>query len=990
MNKVLQHIIRKVTVSCLRGLSGGSMKNVGLMMGMAMMLTACSTSKNTANTRWYHAFTARYNTYYNGNEAYKTGVQSQEEGHKDNFTEMIPFHVYAKKSTAEMGKSNYETAIEKCEKTIKQHSIKRKPARKPGKKSEKEKAFLARKEFNPFLKNAWLLMAKAQMRKGDFTEAAASFSYINRLYANNPSVLAQSRALLAQCYLELDWLYDAEEVLRNMRRDSLPPNAKRYYEPTLSLYHLKNNDYKEAVPHLLKTLRYERSKRQRGRLYFLTAQVYQLLGENKRAYKMLKKCLHTNPPYEQAFNARVLMTEVMSGGQSKQMLARLKRMTKDPNNNEYLDQIYYAMGNIHLTQKDTLRAIYAYEKGAREATRSGVEKGVLLLHLGNLYWNKGNYIDAQRCYQECIGLIEKDHKDYKETARRSEILDEVAVPLKEIKLQDSLQVLAKLPEKERMAAIDRVIEELKKKEKEEKKKQLEQQAQQRMNKIAANGQQNKTTQQNTQTMKRLGDDKTSFYFYTPTAVSQGKQEFEKRWGSRKDEDNWRRMNKTVLAQDEEADKEETVQDSVNVLSQDSLSQGGATEVAQKDTVKADKKGKKGKEELDPSEDPHKPEYYIKDIPLTDEQLEASNEKLKNALFQAAVLEKERLEDFDLSYKTFQRLMLEFPDFDKKDEVYYHFFLLHKRWGDETAALDDRSRLANEYPDSKYATILNDPDYERNARYGKHLEDSLYAETYTAYLSGDYMKVVRNSNVSTNSYPNGQHRAKFLFLDAMSKLETNNYNGFKEELKFLVQNYPQSEVSEMAGLIVKGIESGRAIHSGAYDASGIWGRRTAGEAADSTQQNTFSDDRWSNYVFLLAYLPEETNEKQLLFEMARYNFTSFMVRNFDLHIDNREGVHLLQISGFRNYDEAHLYAQQLFSDAHMVELLKPLHRYIISEKNAALLGISLSYDDYETFYEKNFAPVGIPDDLFLDEPTEIREIDPEEMEETEEDDEDPDY
>jgi hypothetical protein len=195
---------------------------------------------------------------------------------------------------------------------------------------------------------------------------------------------------------------------------------------------------------------------------------------------------------------------------------------------------------------------------------------------------------------------------------------------------------------------------------------------------------------------------------------------------------------------------------------------------------------------------------------------------------------------------------------------------------------------------------------------------------------------------------------------------------------------------MAGLIVKGVESGRAIHSGAYTASGIWGRRTAGTAADSTQVSQFSDDRWSNHVFLLAYLPEEVNEKQLLFEMARYNFTSFMVRNFDLHIDNREGVHLLQISGFRNYDEAHLYAQQLFSDAHMVELLKPLHRYIISEKNAALLGISLSYDDYETFYEKNFAPAGIPDDLFLDEPTEIREIDPEEMEETEEDDEDPDY
>ncbi len=991
MNKALQHIIRKITSLLQENVSRETVRNIGLSVGVTLALSACSTSKNTSTTRWYHSFTARYNTYYNGNEAYKTGVQSQEEGHKDNFTEMIPFHVYANKNTAEMGKSNYETAIEKCEKTIKQHSIKRKPARKPGKKSEKEKAFLAQKEFNPFLKNAWLLMAKSQMRKGEFSDAAASFSYISRLYANNPSVLAQSRAWLAQCYLELDWLYDAEEVLRNMRRDSLPPNAKRYYEPTQALYHLKSSNYKEAIPHLLKTIHYERSKRQRGRLYFLTAQVYQQLGENRRAYKMLKKCLHTNPPYEQAFNARVLMTEVMSGGQSKQMLGRLKRMAKNPNNSDYLDQVYYAMGNIHLMQKDTLRAIYAYEKGAKEATRSGVEKGVLLLHLGDLYWTQGNYIDAQRCYQECIGLIEKDHKAYKETARRSEILDEVVVPLKDIKLQDSLQVLAKLPEKEQLATVNRIIEELKKKEKEEKKKQLETQAQQRMNKIAANnGGQNKGTQQTTQTVKRLGDESTTFYFYTATAVSQGKQEFEKRWGSRKDEDNWRRMNKTVLAQDNEEEVDTQEQDSIGAVAQDSISSDSTKLVAQKDTVKAEKKGKKGKEELDPSQDPHKPEYYLKDIPVTEEQLAASNEKLKNALFQAAVLEKERLEDFDLSYKTFQRLMLEFPDFDKKDEVYYHLFLLHKRWGDETAALDDRNRVVNDFPDSKYATILSDPDYERNARYGKHLEDSLYAETYTRYLAGDYQQVVRNASISGKSYPNGQHRSKFLFLEAMSKLESNNYNGFKEELKFLVQNYPQSEVSEMAGLIVKGIESGRAIHSGAYDASGIWGRRTTGEATDSTRQVTFSDDRWSNYIFLLAYLPEETNEKQLLFEMARYNFTSFMVRNFDLQIDNREGVHLLQVTGFRNYDEAHLYAQQLFGDAHMAELLKPLHRYIISEKNAAILGTSLSYDDYNSFYEQHFAPVTLPEDLYLDEPTEIREVNPEEMEDVEEENEDPDY
>ena len=92
-----------------------------------MVATGCSTQKNTARTRWWHSFKARYNTYYNGSLAYIDASLEKEEGNKDNFTEIIPLYTVSNKSSREIGKSNYDRAIEKCQKTIKLHSIKRRP-----------------------------------------------------------------------------------------------------------------------------------------------------------------------------------------------------------------------------------------------------------------------------------------------------------------------------------------------------------------------------------------------------------------------------------------------------------------------------------------------------------------------------------------------------------------------------------------------------------------------------------------------------------------------------------------------------------------------------------------------------------------------------------------------------------------------------------------------------------------------------------------------
>jgi hypothetical protein len=216
-------------------------KKVFLIVSILLLisLAGCSVKKNTAGSRFYHSFTTRYNVYFNGHEAYKRGIEAIETGNKDSYLEMLPLYPIENKKTVGLGKSDFDRAIEKSQKAIKLHSIKKKPARKPGRKTPEEKRWLSQKEYNPFLHNAWMMMGKSQFYKGEFLEAASTFSYIIRLYDTNPKVLAEANIWLSRCYTEMDWFYDAEGVLTKLNNDSLPSAMMPDYSAAYGNYLLR-------------------------------------------------------------------------------------------------------------------------------------------------------------------------------------------------------------------------------------------------------------------------------------------------------------------------------------------------------------------------------------------------------------------------------------------------------------------------------------------------------------------------------------------------------------------------------------------------------------------------------------------------------------------------------------------------------------------------------------------------------------------------------
>ena len=908
-----------------------------------LMMAGCSTTKNTAATRWWHAFNARYNTYYNGAMAYVDGSLEKENGNQDNYTYFLPLYTVRNKNSRDLGKDNFDRAILKAEKAIDRHSIKQRPQWNANRrKTDRDREWLSRKEYNPFLWKAWMLMGRSQFHEGGFDNAISTFAYMSMLYRNQPSIYSKAQAWLAKSYIENDLAYDAEDVIRNNSRDSIPWQARRDWDYTLADYYLLTQDYKAAIPYLRNVIKHEARRKQKAREWFILAQACQASGLEKEAYKAYSKVIGMNPPYQLEFNARIARTEVMANTRADGMIAKLRRMAKSDKNKDYLDQVYFAIGNIFLIKNDTIKAIAAYEKGNEKSVRSGSERSALLIKLGNLYWERELYADAHRCYNLALGMTDKDSKCYGQLSSRSKILDDLVPYTEAIHLQDSLQSLARMDENQRNLAIDKVIMALKKKEAEEKKKKAEEaiaNAQGGGGDYNGNGNSTNTNAQKSNLTNKGGQQSGEWYFYNPIAVAKGKQQFQILWGKRENVDNWQRVNKSLVRQQSNdlADMSDTQRDSLLNAQEkmDSLSLYGGNAI----------------------NDPHKREYYLAQIPFTKEQQKASDKIIADGLYNSGVIFKDRLDNLNLSEKALTRLVMQYPEYEHKDNAFYHLFLLYSRKGQSAKAETFVDSLKRECPNSEWTALLTDPNYVFNAKYGAHIEDSLYAATYTAFKADRYKTVEANVSLSETRFPQGANRDKFMFIGALGKLNEGDSESCMKMLYSLVEKYPESEVSKIAGMIINGVKSGRHLRGSRFDIGDVWTMRSQA-IADSVKLKSkpLSDERNTQFAFMIVYQPDSINENKLLYQVARYNFTSYLVRNFEIAIDNDDYVHRMRISGFRNYDEALQYSRSLLSQPQVRKLMGRARIFLVSMDNLPLLGSAYSYDDYKKFYDVHFAPI----------------------------------
>ncbi len=903
---------------------------------LALVVASCSTRKNTAATRRYQAFITKYNIYYNGDKHFVETLEDMEKNYEDDYSQLVFMHPVEAKSNpqAPQPAGDFNRSIEKGQKAIQLRSIKKRPARKGGRQTPEQKEWYKREEYNPFLHNAWLMMVRGQYFNGDFAGAASTAFYVSRHFTWLPDVVIEAELWQARSYISLDWLFEAEMIINCLKPESFAQNKDltNLYNFVKASFLVKSDKYEEAIPYLTKAID-SAGGSQKIRLRFLLGQIYARLGDKEAAYKAFAKAgSSASAPYRTKFNARIKQSEVYLGVDIEPEVKALRRMLRYDRNKDYQDQIYYAIGNLYLSRGDTLSAIENYVLAAEKSTRSGIDKAISQITLGELYFARHQYELAQPCYAEAVPLLPKDYANYNTLKRRSDVLDELAVYSQNVNLQDSLLRLSEMTKEEQLKIIEKIIEELKEKEREEAEAAAKEEY---LANQEANGPQLKPTAAPNSFNINTGK---GWYFYNPSMVQSGKTEFQRKWGARKLEDNWRRRNKQQFdTNDFDASDELAEEDGMDGAAEDTDS-----------TTSVDKKA------AERASDPHYPEYYFAQIPQNDAQKATAHQVIQEGLYNLGIILKDKLEDYPAAWSEFSRLLSDYPDNTYRLDVYYNLYLMYMREGRESEAEVYRQLILSEFAESPYGLALQNPNYIATLRGMDEYQARLYDTTYQAYLDNENDKVHAAFNEMNEKYPLSKIMPKFMFLHALAYVTERKPEEFNSVLRQLLERYPDTDITPIASAWLKGMADGRELQSGeGGNMRGmIWDTRLTNDSTlTASGEANFELNMEEKQLLVMTFQTDQVSTNELLYEIARHNFNSFVVKDFDLEQLNFGLLGLIVIRDFENMEELEHYAN-VMANSQLFKLPNGVRPVVISDKNfSILIEQGRSFDEYFRFLQE---------------------------------------
>ena len=220
------------------------------------------------------------------------------------------------------------------------------------------------------------------------------------------------------------------------------------------------------------------------------------------------------------------------------------------------------------------------------------------------------------------------------------------------------------------------------------------------------------------------------------------------------------------------------------------------------------------------------------------------------------------------------------------------------------------------------------------------QDSLYAATYGAYTKGEYALVKANKQYADTAFPLSALMPRFLFLNAVSVARTEGQEAFVAELQELVARYGETEMGSMAkdmlAMMGQGMESQQ---GGATGSLAELREQTEEQPQEETsEEQQWSEDRKQPSVVLLI-LPKEDEQalNDLLYEVALFNFSQFLIRDFDLQKMPVFGEGCaLRVSGFADMDEAEWWMDLVAKNGQMQEALGGVTLRPVAEVNLPLI------------------------------------------------------
>ncbi len=855
-------------------------------------LSACSVNKNRFPNRVYHNLAAHYNGYWNGKESYNEGIRQLNSKLQNNYSEILPVYNYGTEQDAKALAPNMERAVQKASVVIQKHSMR-----------------FQNKEYNRWIDDAYLLIGKAYFYQREYVSARRTFEFMmDEFKSKAPSY--EAMLWLIRTYNQTGQFEKSDPLLKYFQElidyENVPLSSQREYPLVYSNFYLLQEKYPEAINTLNNAIELNSSKQLVTRLKFILAQVYYKQGNFSEASEMFSEVIHRNPEYDMAFNARINRARTYLSGEenAEEIIKSLESLLDDSKNEEFQDQIYFVLAEIALKENNQTEAIKYLINSVARSTNNNFQKVSASLALADLYFNDGRYQNAKLYYDTAMQVVPPDYPDYQALLDRTGVLVTLVGYLETVQLQDSLQQLSQMSEANRLAIVDALIAEVDSKEQEEQVVQ-----QRRMQDLSSARQQNAFAQSS----QRDG----AWYFYNPSTLSFGFTEFISKWGRRPLEDNWRLSNKQTV----------NIRRSEEIYQVDDLNQTDLenTRVA---TSKKDRN------------------YYLKDIPLTEDQLLSSNHKIIEALFQSAMLFKEGLKDNSRAIDQFERLVENYHDNEYILQCYYY---LHKLYAlvDESKSAYFKQELLGRFPNSDYAKVLINPEYFRNLSAQKSEIESLYFDAYQAYENEQYYVSVSLSDKAIDAYTDSVLIPKFEYIRALSIGRIEIIDSLLVGMQKIVKKYPQSEVVPIAQNMIDYLTLD-------HDKEDQKDQTLAAEDVQIFGNYRFHAD--TNHLYILIIKSDRVNLDAVKLRLSDFNqkrtFSNPLTIT-NMVVDNNSNW--LSVLGFRNMKESQDYISEMETDEYVLSIFnsEEYQHFVISIDNYQALLSDKNISEYLRFYYKYY-------------------------------------
>ena len=845
-----------------------------LLLSMLLLINSCSTKKKSWVNRQYHNTTAKYNGYFNGNESLKTGVKKIHAKHNDDYTSILP--VYKEVDLKNSNTHSYmDKAIKKGSVVIQRHSMK-----------------IRGKEYCKWIDDSYFLVGKAYFYKGEFKEAIKTFTFIIEEYKKN-DIRFYASLWLIRSYLELENYTQAEILIEELDNEKNKP--KKFdirFGFVKADHYLKQSNLSLALEELKNLEKITKKRADKTRVSFIIAQIYQFYNNHKQASFYYQKTLKLNPEYEMTFNAKMNLARSSESGSKPGQKAKenLIKMLKDEKNIEYLDQIYYTLAEISLNSADTNKAKENYLLSTKNSVNNDAQKALSFFSLAKIEYAKKNYVATKNMYDSTVFYMSEEHRNYDESSQNQQIFTELAFHINTVSLEDSLQYIALLPENEKRALIQQIIQKEIEKEKREKEEQ-----QQRLSLSYENSRNNSGQFGNNTTAGK-------WYFYNPSTLSFGLSEFRKKWGKRKLEDDWRRKDKKTL----------------NLFLE--------TDSANNDSVIVSEKNKKN------------PEFYLSQLPKNKEDFDRSNNKIKESLYQMAIIFRDILSENETSIKTFFRIVEKYP----KDESYsslalYNIYYLYVNQKKNTKAKEIKKELLVRFPNSMCAKILND-----TASFTSILQEQLtpegeYDQIFKLYEDEKYEDII----VRADSLIKKANIQKHLLIKAMSYASLKDTINAKVELQKIIIKSADEEIKNYAKQLLDKIENPHKV----TDANKL-----------ATSEFSYLYKPNSKHICVVILDKKNININYFKTIISDFNSNNYETEVFEIGamiyaLDN----HLVTIKSFENSEKAISYKKKLKKGVEVNKTVSQSNHqiFVVNIENFKKLYSTNGVDEYLKFYKKYY-------------------------------------